>query len=113
MAEMMYRQAGWYRDRFAEMHADIQHLLDLQISYRDSDRSTEKTSRRNIYDRYHDFRDRLREELPHEVHRIPVSMYAPDEIGSLRERDLKNLISDVKALESILADNCASPHPIA
>ena len=105
---MMYREAGWYRDRLAEMQADIQHLLDLQISYRDSDKSTEKTSRRNIYDRYHDFRDSLREEFPHEGHRIPISVYAPDEIGSLRKRDLENLRSDIQTLEAIIADNCIS-----
>ena len=108
MAEMMYREAGWYRDRFAEMQADIQHLLDLQISYRDSDKSTEKTSRRNVYDRYHDFRDSLREEFPHEGHRIPVSVYAAGEIGSLRKRDLENLRSDIQTLEAIIADNCIS-----
>lgn len=114
MAKMMDGQAlGWYRDRFAEMRAEIQHLLDLEISYRDADGSTDKTSRRNIYDRFHGFRDRLREELPHEANRVPASMYAPDEIGSLRKLDLEKLMSDIKALESILADNCASPHPIA
>ncbi|MBI4463142.1 MAG: hypothetical protein HY647_00425 [Acidobacteria bacterium] len=93
---------GWYRDQFAEMHAEIQHLLDLQIHYLDSDRTLETTSTRNIYDRFHDFRERIREEFPNEAQRIPTSMYETDEIGGLRKQDLRNLDRDIRVLEAIV-----------
>ena len=95
---------GWYRDRFAEMHAEIRSLLDLSIDYLDSDRTLETTSTRNIYDRFHDFREIIREEFPNEAHRIPTSMYKTDEIGSLRKQDLRNLDRDITVLESIIED---------
>lgn len=98
--------AAWYKDRLDEMRAEIRGQLNSPRKYLDADFTAEATSGRNIYDRYHSFRDRIREEFPHDAHRIPDSIYETDEIGGLRPHDLANLNRDIESLGAIIQENC-------
>lgn len=95
----------WYKDRFAEMRLEIKRLLNSEAKYLDSGLTEEATSGRDLYTRYHAFRDKLREEFPHEANHIPKSSYTTDSIGGLRRDDLKSLDCDIKALEVVLQNN--------
>ena len=94
----------WYTDRFAEMRASIELLLDSPAKYLDSELTAEPTSGKTLYERYAEFRQAFRADFEVYSHRIPSADYSTDQIGGLRREDLIKLDQDIASLELMLLE---------